>query len=103
MLGEPLQLSGKESKIELKGPMFAPQLGQNIKSFTLSWIAKAFNNKKSFKTELSRTAVKYVQVSKQSFICVTDTPPKVFVYSKAGNTKGGSIIVPLTSCLTGLE
>jgi hypothetical protein len=23
--------------------------------------------------------------------------------SKAGNTKGGSITVPLTSCLTGLE
>ncbi len=24
-------------------------------------------------------------------------------YHKAGNTKGGSITVPLTSCLTGLE
>jgi hypothetical protein len=24
-------------------------------------------------------------------------------YKKAGNTKGGSITVPLTSCLTGLE
>jgi hypothetical protein len=26
-----------------------------------------------------------------------------FVSDEAGNTKGGSVIVPLTSCLTGLE
>ncbi len=27
----------------------------------------------------------------------------IYIYIFAGNTKGGSITVPLTSCLTGLE
>ncbi len=30
--------------------------------------------------------------------CLTDTS-----FAKSGNTKGGSITVPLTSCLTGLD
>jgi hypothetical protein len=29
--------------------------------------------------------------------------PSLIFESKTGNTKGGSIIVPLTSCLTGLD
>jgi hypothetical protein len=29
--------------------------------------------------------------------------PKIKETDRAGNTKGGSITVPLTSCLTGLE
>jgi len=34
------------------------------------------------------------------FLFITDGDAK---YARAGNAKGGSIIVPLTSCLTGLE
>jgi len=36
-------------------------------------------------------------------VLTANSSPNVSVKAWAGNTKGGSITVPLTSCLTGLE
>jgi hypothetical protein len=38
-----------------------------------------------------------------SYVCVLSVLPLLQHIMYSGNTKGGSIIIPLTSCLTGLD
>ncbi len=57
-------------------------------------------------TFLNQSCKKFYNIGLCSFIILdkyTGIDYSIVIYARAGKTKGGSIIVPLTSCLTGLD
>jgi hypothetical protein len=53
--------------------------------------------------ELACNAVQLITTVKMFVVQATRETMKLNCYDRAGNTKGGSITLPLTSCLTGLD
>ncbi len=69
-----------------------------------SALGREVKNVESFLKYANATRQRYVDATfvRQASVWRHDIQPKVY-WVQPGNTKGGSITVQLTSCLTGLE